>query len=1036
MTTVGRYKILKRLGGGGFGEVFLGEDPAIGRQVAIKVFKPADENLIAFATSSDEEGLEILRARFLSEAKILASLHNQRNVVEVLEYGELDDGAPFYVMPYLPDSLADELGRDVFDSLALEELPENQRPRALPLDRALDVLGQILNGLAAAHGKGLIHRDIKPSNIMLTEDGEVRIVDFGIAKAPDGQHSTVSHLGLGSRNYMAPEQRESAKHVDARADVYSVGRLAYRMLTGKLPVGQFADPNVAVPALGQAMNDVVLKALSEDRAERPADAGELLARFEQARAGVGESDNASDTGTWVGEGEAGMRDELKPLRAKIAEVVGAHGVLTNEDREGLSALAAIAELSEEDLDRLIESIIKEDKTLAAKQRLARAIRARVKVRQGPLSNTVQASFVEAAEAVGWDRGKIKQLMEQAVADLAGEGGTKGGKGRSAAGSAFRLPIKPIAITSAVVLVLVAGGWGVYEWRQGQIIAEQAERERAAAAAEAQAAWREAQAEDSIEGYNAYLSQWPDGLNAEGARGRIEQLEAQGESIIARVQDYLNRLDYRAPESGVLDPRTESAIRSFEEAQGLPVAGTADQVLLESLVTEYDRRDEAAWAQAQDEDTESAFEAYRSEFPQGQYIDQIDERIAQVQDREAWESAVAENTKSAYQQYAQNHPQGQYRDQVAGRIEAIHQARAAEERAAREAEARSRLITGIQTELQRLGRDVSVDGVLGPGTTEQIRAFEKATDRAETGEATDTLLAHLKDADKWPVPEPGAVFRDCPECPEMVVVPAGSFQMGSASGEANRRDNEGPRHQVSVPMFALAKTEVTVGEFRRFVDATGYRTDAEKNAGGERGCFSWKRDVALYYVAGRSWRDPGFSQNDNHPVVCISWNDAQSYVDWLSDETGADYRLPSEAEQEYALRAGSTSAYPWGSSASSACTYGNVADRSAKGQFNNWMIVECDDGQVSTAPVGRYGVNAFGLLDMSGNVWEWGADCWNERYSGAPSDGSAWRSGDCSRVVSRGGSWRSSGEILRSAARIRIPRDLRNFYVGLRPASSL
>src|SRR6056297_548118 len=249
---IGRYKILKRLGGGGFGEVFLGEDPAIGRQVAIKVFKPKDENLIAFATSSDEEGLEILRGRFLSEAKILASLENTQHIVNVLDYGETDDGAPYYVMPYLPHSLADELGRDVFDVKALEELREAERPRALRLARALALLEQILSGLASAHGRGLIHRDLKPSNIMLTEDDEVRIVDFGIAKAPDGQHSTVSHLGLGSRNYMAPEQRESAKHVDARADVYAIGRLAYRMLTGKLPVGRFADPNVAVPALGQA----------------------------------------------------------------------------------------------------------------------------------------------------------------------------------------------------------------------------------------------------------------------------------------------------------------------------------------------------------------------------------------------------------------------------------------------------------------------------------------------------------------------------------------------------------------------------------------------------------------------------------------------------------------------------------------------------------------------------------------------------------------------------------------------------------------
>ncbi|MDZ7792059.1 MAG: SUMF1/EgtB/PvdO family nonheme iron enzyme [Xanthomonadales bacterium] len=1031
---IGRYKVLKRLGGGGFGEVFLGEDPAIGRQVAIKVFKPKDENLIAFATSSAEEGLEILRARFLNEAKILASLEDHPNIVTVHEYGELDDGAPFYVMPYLPNSFSDELGKDVFDVNALEELPEDQRPRALPLDRALEILEQILTGLAAAHAKGLIHRDIKPSNLMLSESGQLRIVDFGIAKAPDGQHSTVSHLGLGSRNYMAPEQRESAKHVDARADLYSVGVVAYRMITGKLPIGRFADPNVAVPALGQPMNDFLLSMMAVDKTERPGDGAKALEKFQQARKSVGADDRSSDTGTWVGEGEAGMRDELKPLRAKIAEVVGERGLIRPADREGLVALAAIAELEENDLDRLIEDVIKGDKTLAAKQRLARVIQTRVKAQQGPLGEDTLASYDSAAAAVDWDRAKIEQLVEQAVADLADTAGSDvGSRKKRTAGTSFNLPLKPLAAALAVIVLLSAGGWGIHQWRQGQIEAEQAERERAAAAAEAQAAWREAQVEDSIEGYNAYLSQWPDGLNAEDARERIEQLEAQGESIIARVQGYLNRLDYRVPESGELDPRTESAIRSFEEAQGLPVAGTADQVLLESLVTEYDRRDEAAWAQAQDQDTEAAFESYRSEFPQGQYIDQIDERIAQVRDREAWESAVAENTESAFEQYSKDYPGGQYVDQAENRISAIRRAEA-------EAEARRQLISSIQSELQRLDRSVSVDGALGPGTAEQIRAFENATDRSETGEATDTLLAQLKNTDKWPLPEPGEVFRDCPECPEMVVIPRGRFQMGIPAKHENYHDDEGPQHSVSMPLFALAKTEVTVGEFRRFNEATGYRTDAERNAGDNAGCYSYKRG-GFGWTAGTSWRDPGFSQNDSHPVVCVSWNDAQAYVRWLSDETDEDYRLPSEAEQEYALRAGSTSPYPWGSSADSACTHGNVLDRTAStSKFSDMssIAVECTDNRVFTAPVGGYRANAFGLSDMSGNVTEWAQDCLNKGYNGAPTNGSAWMSGDCNLAMLRGGHFLSgkSKKQLHSAGRFGDPRHQRVATTGFRPARSL
>ncbi|WP_376696530.1 SUMF1/EgtB/PvdO family nonheme iron enzyme [Wenzhouxiangella sp. EGI_FJ10305] len=1047
MNQIGRYKILKRLGGGGFGEVFLGEDPAIGRQVAIKVFKPKDENLIAFATSSDEEGLEILRARFLSEAKILASLHNVRHIVEVLEYGELDDGAPYYVMPYLPRSLSDELGRDVFDVKALEELPEQQRPRALPMDLSLEILEQVLHGLAAAHDRGLIHRDIKPSNIMLTEDDDVRIVDFGIAKAPDGQHSTVSHLGLGSRNYMAPEQRESAKHVDARADVYSIGRLAYRMLTGRLPVGRFADPNVAVPAIGKAMNDVILAALEEDREKRPAHAGELLQRFEAAKRGVGEQPGESDTGTWVGEGEAGIRDELKPLRAKIAERVGESGVLDHEARESLMALAAIAELDETDLERLIEDIVKNDKELSAKRRLALAIRSRVKARQGPLSETVQAGFAEAAEAVGWDRNKIKALMDEAVAELNQQ--DKPGSSSSSPGdtfanvkSRFRLPLKSIAAALVALVVLGGLGYGVYDWRQGQLAEAEAERQRQLTEQQEDAAWGEARGADTIDAYESFLGQWPDGLHQQAANERIAQLEESGQNTVARVQDYLNRLGYRVPEHGEVDTRTTESIRDFEQAQGLVVTGTADEVVLESLTEEYNRRDDEAWAQAGEQDSASAYRQYQQDFPSGRYIDQVDERIAATRDREAWAAAREVDTESAYRQYAEAFPKGEFIDEVEGAIARV------------QAEARRReLVANIQTELKRLGREVTVDGVAGQGTTVQIRAFERATDRTESGEPSESLLAAIEATDRWPAPQPGEAFQECPDCPEMVVIPAGSFRMGSPSGEADRQDNEGPQHNVSIPAFALATTEVTVGEFRRFVEATGYRTDAEKNAGGNDGCVAYKGGTEFDWIAGTSWRDMGFRQGDEHPVVCVSWNDAQSYVRWMSEQTGEDYRLPSETEQEYVRRARSTMAFPWGSSTDGACSHGNVADQSVADRFSSrtteastdgsytttimrLKTVDCTDNQVFTAPVGSYRKNGFGLYDMTGNVWEWAQDCWNESYRGAPSDGSAWMSGDCGRAVLRGGSWLNGDQYLRSASRNRFDRVGRNVFTGFRPARSV
>ncbi|AKS41454.1 protein kinase domain-containing protein [Wenzhouxiangella marina] len=706
MNLIERYTILKRLGGGGFGEVFLGEDPQIGRQVAIKVFKPKDENLIAFATSSDEEGLEILRARFLNEAKILASLHNERHVIEVLDFGEAEDGAPYYVMPYLPNSLADELGKDVFDRKALEELPEAQRPRALPLERSLELMEQVLKGLAAAHGKGLIHRDIKPSNIMLTEDGEIRIVDFGIAKAPDSAHSSVSHLGLGSRNYMSPEQRESAKHVDARADVYAFGRLAYRMLTGRLPVGRFADPNVAVPALGQDMNDLLLSALDEDRDQRPADAAELLARFEEARSSVGAADEEEDTGTWVGGGEAGVRDEIKPLRARIVELLGKHGRIPSHEREVLLAMAAIADLSEADLDRLIDAVLRGDQALAAKARLIAVLTRSIEARKGILADSAIESLGSAAAAVGWDRGRIQALAQELLSDL----GIDREPAEDAKQADFKpgrsLPFRPIAGVFAIVLVLTVAGYGVTQWRAGQKLEAAAEQ-----------AWQLAQEIDTIVGYRQFLDDWPEARNVGNAQERIDEIEADTQNLVRSIQDYLNRLGEAVPESGHLDSSTVSAIRAFQIERGLTVTGQIDESLLESLRREFRRRDELAWSEAIEENTAQAFRAYLTSFPRGAYVAEVDGRMA----------IIAEEQQ-----------------QIAAETERRRMERAAAE------EARSELIRNIKSELQRLGQAVNQTGELEAGTVNLIREFEVAINRSPTGQASREILDLLRNTESWPV----------------------------------------------------------------------------------------------------------------------------------------------------------------------------------------------------------------------------------------------------------------------------------------------
>ena len=620
---IGRYRILKRLGGGGFGEVFLAEDPSIGRQVAIKIFRPRDENLVTLATSSGEEGLRLLRARFLGEAKILASLEEAVHVVNVLDYGDLPDGAPYYVMPYLSHSLADELGKDVFDVVALEQLDPAERPRALPLDRCLPIMEQLLRGLSAAHARQLIHRDIKPGNLMLTQDGDLRLVDFGIAKAPEEQHSTISNVGLGSRNYMAPEQRESAKHVDARADIYAVGRVFYRMLTGRLPVGRFADPNVAVPELGKPMNDLILAALSEDRDGRPADAADMLARFLSARPTVGErstGDAASDSGTWAGEAQAGIRDDLKPLKERILDRLEQYGDIVGTERDGLLAMAAIADLEAADVDALIAELLRGDKTLSGKNKLARLVIDRVQRHGGPLEPAMLDAYDSAAQALGWDRERLEAVAQRAVDDL------PPAMRRAPEPAPVTPPRKPVSFhlpsgraIAAVLAALVIGGgiWGGLRWQQaGADSAAQAEQTMQAAQA-AQAAAEEQQKQKSAE-----------------------------QVRIRHVQDYLNRLGYRVAENGEADARTTEAIRAFEQSMKMVATGVPDDMVASALVAEYERRDAQAWEKAEKTDTEAAFRQYQEAFPLGAHVREVEDAIVAAGERQADRERKARDARIA------------------------------------------------------------------------------------------------------------------------------------------------------------------------------------------------------------------------------------------------------------------------------------------------------------------------------------------------------------------------------------------------------
>ena len=495
-------------------------------------------------------------------------------------------------------------------------------------------------------------------------------------------------------------------------------------------------------------------------------------------------------------------------------------------------------------------------------------------------------------------------------------------------------------------------------------------------------WEEA---GRCDGAERYLKAFPEGLHAAEAR---ECLAVDLEETRRRMKGYEEGA-YKALERG----NVAGARRRLEELRRLD--GKAPEVMdLEDAIAEAELAQEQAAEQEQAQEAERAREA---EAERGLKLSLEERRLIQKglaaagQDPGAADGVFGGRTREALRAWQKSRGlegTGRLTREQSEALAALGReaaerlrAEAERERKAREAEdaarqARVEAERRAQAERERKAREA-----------EERRRAEAERERKER-EAEERRRAEAR--------KPGTTFRDCPECPEMVVVPEGSFMMGSPSGEEGRDDDEGPVHRVTFERpFAVGVYEVTFAEWDACVS--------------DGGCGGHRPD------------DEGWGRG-NRPVMNVSWDDAQAYVRWLSGKTGAAYRLLSEAEWEYVARAGTRTRYWWG-------------DRIGRNRAN------CDgcgsrwDGE-RTSPVGAFSPNAFGLHDVHGNVWEWAEDCWNDSYHGAPSDGSAWESGQCGRRVLRGGSWLSGPRNLRSALRVRSSTGNRNNGSGFRVARTL
>jgi formylglycine-generating enzyme required for sulfatase activity len=292
-------------------------------------------------------------------------------------------------------------------------------------------------------------------------------------------------------------------------------------------------------------------------------------------------------------------------------------------------------------------------------------------------------------------------------------------------------------------------------------------------------------------------------------------------------------------------------------------------------------------------------------------------------------------------------------------------------------------------------------------------------------------------------KPGQVFSDryldmAGHGPALVVIPTGSFLMGSSDAERGHEASESPQHEVHIATgFALERSEVSVGQFREFVRASGYVPDSQRLGGAS---IYDGRSGVMRDDSRATWQDnfAGRPAGDTDPVVNVSWNDAHAYVQWLSKRTGKQYRLPSEAEFEYALRGGTSTRYWWGNGtpATRVENLTGSGDRSRQGRRWTNSFAGYRDGYWGPAPIQSFSPNPFGLYDIGGNLSEWVADCWHVNYTRASDDGSAWVKPGCTQRVLRGGSWGSAPEQVRSAYRLGADASTRSGRVGFRVAREL
>jgi len=529
----------------------------------------------------------------------------------------------------------------------------------------------------------------------------------------------------------------------------------------------------------------------------------------------------------------------------------------------------------------------------------------------------------------------------------------------------------------------------------------------------------------VAAWDSFLKKYSSGFYSDLARAQRDKLMASKAAVIEQARLAAEKKaadDARATEAE--RARVAAQAKAAEDAR---IAAEAARTEAARLAAEKKKADDAKAAEA--ERARIAAQAKAAE----------DARVAAEKAKAAEDARLAAEKAKAVEEARA----AQARE--AARQKALAEAKAAEDKAAEDARLAAERKAAEDAEHIKAAQPKPVGNTqlaaVLPGDTrlgQDAKVEQQRPQTGCTGTSPQTASLALDAARALSLPQecglkPKDSFRECRNCPEMVVVPSGEFLMGSSQDEIDNglaAANEAPQHKVVLRQpIAVGRFEVTRDQYAAFVNDTGYK--------GSGRCFTFGQNIPKERQ-NRSFLMPGYAQEGNHPAVCVSWTDAQAYVDWLSRKTGKSYRLPSEAEFEYAARAGGTARYGLSGEPAGLCRFANGADQSARlaGLPENAPYMACNDGYAFTAPVGSLAANAFGLYDLIGNVWEWTADCFADDYRSAGSDSAARSLANCQMRTVRGGDWFSTPASLRPAVRAKANPDAHHDDIGFRVVRSL